>query len=199
MCVNLDASASIQRTTFFMFAMISRQPSVPKLEQTENQNNLKRITRLIDTEEEELGFQTRGTLNDQKRRRTMIPRVSPGYADEVPKPPPSPWYLRFTKSWKLKREVKSLPNAAEASVVMQPDTDEDGWSARDRESGYPTNGPQQDVQIVPYSMSDPSDYLYCSLESVEQIPPESGLQREEVLVPLSVNKYTRIIGREKFV
>lgn len=180
-----------------MFVMISRRPSIPKPEQTGNQNNLKRITRLIDTEEEELGFQTRGTLNDQKRRRTMNPRVSPGYADEVPKP--ARWYSKLIKSWKPKREVKPLPNAASASVVPQPDTDEDGWSARERESEYQAYGPQQDVEIVPYITSDQNDDLYCTLDSTEQIPPESGLQREEVLVPPSVNKYTKIIGSEEFV
>ena len=91
---------------------------------------------MIETEDKKLRFDSRGTLHDQKRRRTMSPTVSLwNEKAATTKPAAKSWRFLFSKSRKPdKKRIREPPSAADVSVPSQLDTDEQDWSERSRES-----------------------------------------------------------------
>ena len=124
-----------------MFAVISREFTITRLQQTNSQKKFKRITMMIETEDKELRFDTRGTLHDQqKRRRTMSPNVNAGNVKAATKKK-SRWFP-FMKSQKLdKQGTRGPPSAADVSVTYHLGTDEQDWSETSRESVTRSRGP----------------------------------------------------------
>ncbi|KAK2184864.1 hypothetical protein NP493_250g04052 [Ridgeia piscesae] len=134
----LMANPSCRRPSFqdAIWCLTKQEFPIARLEQTNSQKKLKRITMMIETEDKKLRFDSRGTLHDQKRRRTMSPTVSLwNEKAATTKPAAKSWRFLFSKSRKPdKKRIREPPSAADVSVPSQLDTDEQDWSERSRES-----------------------------------------------------------------
>ena len=154
-----------------MSAVISRDSTIAGQERTTSQKKLRRITMMIETEDKKLGFDTRGTLHDQKRRRTMSPKVSPVNANAATKKPAgkSRWFP-FVKSRKPdKQRTCEPPSAAAVSVPYHLGMDEQDRSEGSRESLYP---------LPLYPQTYPDEQTYRKRGPVP-VPPTHTYQDEQ--------------------
>ena len=100
---------------------------------------------MIDTDEVEVKFQKRGTLDDVKKRRSLMSTtISTGNVNAATKPANRRLRSVFTKSKKLRYP----PTAKEAAALPQLDKEELATNSRERESTH------QDF--------DPQPHLYCN-------------------------------------